>query len=199
MSDEINRQFDEALMAQARGLATDVQPERDLWPAIEAAIGDGAAGARQGGAPFAPWHRYLAQAAAVILLVGASSGLTYLAMGGDRHSVTPVASTTALPLDALPASFGSQYTLGPDFQDARRDLEGRLDVELEKLSPESRAEVEANIATIRKAIDEISQALSDEPDNVLLQELLLSSYQEELALMRQVNGITSHVMLRNDI
>ncbi len=198
MSDGTNKQFDDALMVQARSLATDVQPERDLWPAIEAAIGDDAAGANHGGAPFAPWHRYLAQAAAVILLVGASSGLTWLATS-DRHSVTPVASNTAVPLDALPASFGSQYTLGPGFQDARRDLEGRLDEELEKLSPEARAEVESNIATIRKAIDEISQALSDEPDNVLLQELLLSSYQEELALMRQVNGITSHVMLRNDI
>ena len=104
-----------------------------------------------------------------------------------------------MPLDVSAASFGNQYTLGPDFQDARRDLEGRLERELETvIAGGQRADVEANMQTIRTAINEISTALSEEPDNVLLQELLLSTYQEELALMRKVNGITSAVMLRED-
>lgn len=179
------------LMREARELPQDILPERDLWPSIEAGIDAPAPS-------FLPWQRYLAQAAAVVLLVGGSSGLTYLAVGGDANRVSPVVQSGSMPLDVSAASFGNQYTLGPDFQDARRDLEGRLERELERLSPAARADVEANMQTIRTAINEISTALSEEPDNVLLQELLLSTYQEELALMRKVNGITSAVMLRED-
>ncbi len=190
---------DDRLMELARGLAGDVQPERDLWPEIEAAIRDADARPRSDAAPsISPWNRYLAQAAAVVLLVGASSGLTYLAMDGRPSGVSPVAQTSEPFLEARSASFGNRYMLGPGFQDARRDLEVQLDRELSRLSPVARAEVEMNMLTIRNAIDEISVALADEPDNVLLQELLLSSYQEELALMRKVNGITSAVMLRED-
>ena len=199
MTDKNRNPADDRLMELARGLAGDVRPERDLWPEIEAAIRDADARPRADAAPsISPWNRYLAQAAAVILLVGASSGLTYLAMDGRPSGVSPVAQTSEPILEARSASFGNRYMLGPGFQDARRDLEVQLDRELSRLPPVARAEVETNMLTIRNAIDEISVALADEPDNVLLQELLLSSYQEELALMRKVNGITRAVMLRED-
>ena len=190
MTDRELEQFDDELMYAAGNLERDIQPPNDLWPGIEAAI--------ELPPRVSPWTKYLAQAAAVVLLVGASSGLTYLAVSGDRNSTT-VPQASVMQLNAVSASFGDRYTLGPDFQDARRDLESRLQTELERLSPEARAEVEENMRTIRTAIDEINQALANEPDNVLLQELLLSSYKEELAVMRQVNGITSTVMLRQDM
>ena len=193
MTENDHNQFDDELMARARDLAREIQPQRDLWAQIETAI------TRPASPSILPWTRYLAQAAAVILLVGGSSGLTYLAVSTDNAGVSPGTPTNGIQLNARSASFGNQYTLGPDFQDARRDLEGRLEQELERLSPEARSEVKMNMRTIRAAIDEINKALADEPDNVLLQELLLSSYQEELALMRKVNGITNVVMLRQDI
>ena len=141
----------------------------------------------------------LAQAAAVILLVGGSSLLTYLAVKDDASKVSPVAATNIQTLDAVSASFGGQYSLGPDFQDARRDLEGRLEQELERLSPEARDDVQASLETIRTAIAAINEALVEEPDNALLQELLMRSYREELAVMRRINGITNAVMYREDI
>jgi len=196
MRDDKQDRFDDDLTARARRLATDVQPDRDLWPGIEAALHDaGQAPARSRW----NWQVMLAQAAAVILLVGGSSALTWLAVKGDRSDLAPVAASNSLPLDVQMASFGNQYSLGPDFQDARRDLEGRLDRELAQLSPNARADVEANLKTIRTAIAEINAALAEEPDNSLLQELLLSSYREELAVMRNVNSITRAVMLREDI
>ncbi len=63
--------FDDKLMEAARSLETDVSPERDLWPAIENAIANPSRGR---------WNTMFAQAAAVVLLVGASSGLTYVVM-----------------------------------------------------------------------------------------------------------------------
>ena len=57
----------------------------------------------------------------------------------------------------------------------------------------------SNLNTIRKAIQELNDALAEEPDNVLLQDLLLSTYHEEMALMRRVDGIANSAMRRDDI
>ena len=193
MTDDIDKRLDE----MTGQLPRDVQPERDLWPDIAVALDrESTADARPRFETPPLWQRYLAQAAAVVVLVGGSSAMTYVAVKSDRSTLSPVAPVT---LNAEMANFGGQHTLGPGFQDARRDLQGRLDFELDRLSPEARAEVQANIDAIHAAIDEINTALVNEPNNALLQELLLSSYQEELALMRKVNGITRSVMLREDI
>lgn len=183
--------FDEQLMAKARQLSADIEPERDLWPEIKASIDSPA------DIVVPLWQRYLAQAAAVVFLIGGSSGLTYLAVKDDGR-MTEATPQVAMDLTARTASFGDRYTLGPGFQDARRGLQDQLDLELSRLSPAARDEVETNMQTIRTAIAEINTALANEPDNVLLQQLLLSSYREELALMRTVSDINNAVMLRED-
>ena len=188
---------DDDLMRMARGLATDVQPSRDLWPGIEAAIADtdGQADAR----PAVRWPRLMAQAAAVLLLVGGSSMITWLTMQDAAGPAEQVAATDTLTFRPVSGSFGSDYSLGPDFTDARNNLVAKLDEELERLPPATRAEVEKNIATIRAAIAEINIALAKEPENVLLQQLLLRTYNEELSVMRKVDLLTTSVMRREDI
>ena len=186
--------FEDELMARAVQLSEPVMPERDLWPEIEQVIS----------APLQPersaWSSVWAQAAAVILLVGGSSGLTYMTMSGGEDATLPIAAEApAFVFETASADFGSRYTLGPDFQDARRGIAAGLDDRLENLSPETREEVMQNIATIRNAIDDINIALTEEPDNVLLQELLIDTYRDELSMMIQVDGITSAAMRRGDI
>ena len=183
----INRE--DELTAIAGDLAREIAPERDLWPGIEAAIDEEQGSARGGWVP-----RYLAQAAAVVLLVGGSSGITYLAM---KDSVAPVQVAVTPDLVFEQASF-ARYDLGPGFQDARSRLRSQLDDELARLSPEARSEVEENLESIRLAIREINVALEAEPDNVLLQELLLRTYRDELTVMRRVGGLTQDVMTRNN-
>ena len=183
-----NQSFDDKLMEAARALETEVAPEHDLWPGIENAIAEPSR---------TRWNTVFAQAAAVLLLVGASSSLTYLAMPEKTPVATLVTDNTGLNYER--ASFGGHYTLGPGYQDARSSLKAQLDEQLERLSPEARAEVEKNIDTIRAAIDEINSALVDEPDNILLQELLLSTYREELSVMMKVDRVANAVMLRTDI
>ena len=145
-----------------------------------------------------------AQAAAVLLLVGGSSGMTYLAMteiANPELPVLPVASNPppGLQFEQVSASFGGLYHLGPEYQDARRSLSLTVDDELSRLTPEEREEVQKNIDVIRTAIDDINTALVREPDNALLQKLLINTYREELDLMMRVNGITSAAMRRGDI
>lgn len=184
----------DALMAAAAALPKDISPGRDLWPGIEKAL-----------VRNKPWveprnrHGMFAQAAAVLLMIGASSGLTYLAVKDGSSPVSPVVTGVERVFEPVSGSFGSRYTLGPDFLEARNALAERLEGEMQKLSPESRAVVQKSLDSIHEAIVEINQALAEEPDNVLLQDLLLRTYHEEVALMQQVGGIRNSAMNRTDI
>lgn len=180
---------DDKLTAAARQLATEISPERDLWPEIESAIET----------PLpqrARWKPMFAQAAAVVLLIGASSGLTYLAVKDDGSAVVP---SYGAGLNVELATFGNTYALGWDYQAARADLMSELAVELERLSPEERADVEKSLEVLRGAIDEINAALEQDPDNTLLQDILMKTYHEELNVMRKVGSVTRSVMSRSDI
>lgn len=177
---------DDEMIARARELSTEISPQQDLWPGIEAAIRRPKVSA---------WTPRLAQAAAIVLLIGASSGLTWLTTKDQVQVVEVVPAGLVFEQ----ASFGGRYALGVGYQEAHRDLEAQLDTELQRLSPEAREEVETNLAMIRGAIGQINAALAKEPDNSLLQELLVQTYREELALMQRVGGLTQHVMSRRDI
>lgn len=182
----MTEQSDDKLMSSARQLSTDIRPDHDLWPGIAAAI--------ERPAP-RRWTPMLAQAAAVVLLIGASSAVTYVTMK-DQQTMSVIASPE---LVFEQASFGGRYHLGPGFQDARNSLMADLDVELLRLSPESRATVETNLKLIHGAIFEMNKALEEEPDNAALQQRLLRAYRDELAFLRRVSRLTRNVMMRNDI
>jgi hypothetical protein len=199
-SDDIDYERDELILA-ARRLPAGITPERDLWPGIARAIEDTAreqkGPALSRGRP--GWNRIFAQAAAVVLLVGGSSGVTWFAMKQDAQPLATAPSAGTLRFEPVAGSFGSQYHLGPEFLDARNELAARLEEELARLSPATRHEVETNLETIRAAILEINLALAEEPDNALLQRLLINAYRDELAVMSRVDGIASSVMRRSDI
>ena len=182
----MNDDRDDKLIAAASRLATEISPQRDLWPGVEEAISQ---------PKRSRWTPMLAQAAAIVLLIGASSGLTYVVVKDQGQAVDVVPANLIFEQ----ASFGGRYTLGVEYQEAHGDLVAQLDVELARLSPEARADVEVNMTIIRNAIAQINAALTEEPDNALLQELLLKAYQEELALMQRVGGLTQYVMSRKDI
>lgn len=175
---------DDELIAAASGLSTEISPDQDLWPGIAEALAQ-------------PRRRrwMLAQAAAVVLLIGASSGVTYLVVK-DEPQLVPVVMQE---LQFERAAFGAEHTLGSIYRSAQGDYQKQLDQQLERLSPEARTEIERNLTLIRTAIAQINAALEENPDNILLQDLLVKSYREQHALMRRVGNLTQHVMMRKDI
>jgi hypothetical protein len=185
----MNEERDDKLTAAARQLATEVQPQRDLWSDIELAITETEPQRSR-------WTPMFAQAAAIVLLVGASSGLTYLAVKDDQPVMIP---QPAPEYTFKRAAFGSDYTLGVDYLDTRAEVIAQFEQEVERLSPEERQDIEQSLEVIRGAIDDINAALLQDPDNALLQDLLMKTYHEELIVMRKVGDVTQSVMSRRDI
>ena len=192
MNNSDETKFDEELTRLAATLQPEVSPDRDLWPAIEQAIAKPAERATT------IWNTPWAQAAAVVLLVAGSSGITYVAVRDDAPVSSVVIDSTNI-FETVSGDFGRKYTLGNEYLDAHSELQNELDDKLQFLSPEARDEVVKNLDTIRAAIKDINQALAAEPDNMLLQELLLSAYHGEISLMKKVDGIANSAMRRNDI
>jgi len=57
---------------------------------------------------------------------------------------------------------------------------------LKSLPPQTRQQVLASLATIHRSMQQIQQALGQEPANALLQELLIDTYQDEMRVLTAV-------------
>jgi hypothetical protein len=158
-------------------LGRDIPPGRDLWPAIAAAIeADKAASA----APpvdarrRAMWRPVAGLAASVALVaIGVLIG-----RGITTSPGTPVAATTA------PAS---EPALMPAAYRQQRDaLLVEVNTKLAAMPQIEREKVAASLATLQRSIAEIEAALGRDPANALLQELFVSSCQEEMRALTSV-------------
>jgi hypothetical protein len=90
----------------------------------------------------------------------------------------------------MPAAFGPTGQLDPEYVAARRLLTRTLDRRIAALSPSARAKLEFNLGEMRRAADEINAALAEQPGDPLLEELLLKTYQDELAVLSNVSQLT---------
>lgn len=180
-----------------------VAPERDLWPGIRAQLeqaqpGQDAAAPPQAWASSRRWMRL----AAGLLLVAASSAITFVLTQQAAHKEVQAARLAASQqlqqapvLPAMPASFGGGQ-LGKGYTQARAALDVEFKRHLASLPPVTRAKLERSLADLRKAASEISSTLAQHPNDPLLQELLLSTYQSELALLGSVGEMTVPTLLK---
>lgn len=177
-----------------RELPRGIEPGRDLWSGIAARIDE-----RADPAPVSEPRRsaWFWQAAAAVALVAASSLLTASLLDRDRpagQAVITVAPSNpvATSQDAvgMPAAFGPAGTLDPEYLAARKQLTQMLDRRIATLPPSARAKLEFNLGEMRRAADEINAALAAQPGDPLLEELLLKTYQDELAVLSNVSQLT---------
>ena len=196
MTDEVRRDRgdDERLDAGLRSLPRSIEPGRDLWPGIEARLEP------RRSARARPGWSWPAQAAAALLLVAASSLLTARFVDPRRDEGTMTSGPAAVATDAgragatvVPAAFGPGARLDPEYVAARHQLTAMLESRVARLPASTRVKLEANLAELRRAADEINVALAGQPGDPLLQELLLKTYQDELAVLANVNQLTDAV------
>jgi hypothetical protein len=160
-------------------LAQSVPPPRDLWPAISAAIesdrtaNPAAAGTRRYG-----WRPAAALAAAVALVtVG-----VYIGRAMSPAVTTTVAQQPTRTAEAIPTAFERDA----NYRKQRDALMADVQKRLASMPAPEREKVSASLNPLRRSITEIEAALGRDPANSLLQELLVSSCQEEMRALTAV-------------
>jgi len=173
-------------------LPREVRPERDLWSGIRADI-ESSAPLVPATSASRPWMRL----AAGFLLMVASSVVTYVITQQaaqekvlQAQHAAEVTVRQAPAVAVMPASFGGQEAMSAEYLRARTTLDAEFQRQVATLPPVTRAKLERNLADLRRAASEISATLAEHPSHPLLQELLLSTYQSELALLGSVTNMS---------
>jgi hypothetical protein len=169
------------LLAKASELPQEIEPSRDLWPAIRAKLTVQA----QSDQRRINWPMALA---AGFVVASVSALLTWSLMRdpGPAAGDSALAQVVATPAELVPVNYGPDSALGAAQLKARDDLLTQFRKRIDQLPPETRATVVKNIAIIQRAADEIGAALAQDPASGLLNGLLLSTYRDELKIYSQV-------------
>jgi len=159
-------------------LKQDVPPARDLWPAIAAAIeADRAAVAAPPVRRRAAWMPAAGMAAAVALVtLGVFIGRAIAPPAGTSVASNPLAQTPYKQVGLVDAKYQQQ----------RDALFAEVQAKLATMPAVERDKVKASLDTLQKSIKDIEAALGRDPANALLQELLVSSCQEEMRALTVV-------------
>jgi hypothetical protein len=163
-------------------LPRDIPPARDLWPAIAEAIqADLATKAVPHTRRRAGWMPAAGLAASVVLVaVGVFIGRNIRLDGaGPMPNTVPIADSGSAGM--LRASLRQAA-----YEKQRDQLWTEVQAKLATMSPAEREKVGASLNALKKSMQEIQDALGQDPANALLQELLVSTSQEEMRVWTTV-------------
>jgi len=191
MSDKDSPLSAAQLDARVAGLEPEIQPAAALWDAIGQQLDDvSSASATRAPAvvvPLAPRRAWPEWAVAAAFVAATVAFITFDFLDEDVPQTTLAAeqnqSATRL------ASFETHAGYGSELIRVRQQLRTELRMALEELSPATRQVVVENLTRIEEARAEIETALAQEPGNRLLEQLLLTSYTNELTLLHEFTGV----------
>jgi len=172
----------DALLAQ---LPRALPPERDLWPGIEAAIRPAARRSLRRTWPYA-----LAAGLAVVVVA---------VLLGGRASPPPVEVARVAPAVGRPATGDVSREVVArenEYRATRAALQRTYEERLALLSPGTRARIETDLASIRRAQADIRRALAADPGSRVLLRLYDSTTQQEFDLYSIVGRNTEPVATR---
>jgi len=191
MSDKFTHRSDgDPLDRALASLPREIAPDNDLWLNICTEID--ASPAPLSSRPSRSSPMWLRLAAGVLLVVGSSLTTYVITRQVAQENVLQAQRAAEMQkpvVPAMPASFGGQQALGAEYLQARESLDAEFQRQIATLPPVTRARLERNLADLRRAASEISATLAEHPSHPLLQELLLSTYQSELALLGSVTDM----------
>jgi hypothetical protein len=173
MKDRLQESLDE----QLANLPRDIPPAASLWPGISARLSYRARRAR----PMV-WA-----AAAGVASACLASALTWAVLHGRLESPAAQPAARAPSFDE---PRNARYVA------ARDNLELNFRERLALLEPATRAQIEASLAVIRRAHEDIRKALASDPASPVLEQLWQSTWHDELDLYDHVVRATQPTMTR---
>jgi hypothetical protein len=158
-------------------LPRDIVPPGNVWPGIAARLSG-----RTRRAPPMALAAAIAMAAA-----GLASFFTWAVL--ESRSVPRVIQTVA-------ATSSFEEPRDPKYVLARDAVEKTFRERLELLEPATRAKIEASLAVIQKAHEDIRKALAADPQSPVLEQLWESTWHDEFDLYDRVVQATQPTMTR---
>ena len=194
-----------SLLASASQLPKAVLPPNDIWADLRTALNSRkdvalpTAGENAHRPPAIAARPRLSPkfvamlAAAAVILIALSSGITALVLKQDRAVAIQVPGGTTVPAPqrspaVLPASFRQTEN---EYNRTIDELKQAVDTQRDRLSPETIRTVDHSLAVVDSAIAEARAALIADPNNQMLMDLLSTSYQRKLDLLRRTSELGS--------
>ena len=183
----------ERVRAQVAQLPTAVDPPPEAWTAIRSAILQPESltsdVARHTENKFRRRQIMTVAAVAVIAAIVSSAGTALYI--NSRHSEQSVAGLAASSREAAtPAVLAAFTTEENNYLRTAATLQDLLDQQEASLAPETVAQLKASLHTIDEAILEARTALSRDPANRLLMDMVSSNYRQKVDLLRRSTEIT---------
>jgi anti-sigma factor RsiW len=174
------------LVERAGDLPASIDPPPAAWTALRSRLSDGRS--RTAGRPSTRWVRdWGLRAAAALILVAGSSGLTVLALRTRTAERTPGSPDWPLALPvALPASL---VAVDRSYAAVVDELTATLAVQRARLAPSTVATLERTLRVIDEAIAEARAALAADPGNRALLDVLSANYEQKVQLLRRASEL----------
>lgn len=181
-----------SLTANLGSLPIALPPERDLFPAITARIDAGEVPGRAspGSSLRARRNRLAAAAVALIAITSlvtatlerrmrTAEAPSALRIGSEGGARSAGASAAAVEFSGLEASY----------RDAVREILAALEVRRQELSPSTVRILEESLVVIDRALAEARAALARDPGDPVVREVLVTTYEQKLDLLRRTAEI----------
>lgn len=150
------------ILWQLRALPRELEPGRDLWPAVASGIAQRAPRRRN----HLRWIAPLAMAASVLLTVGIVSNAQHAAKSPAVDPAGAIASQVVAR---------ESRAITDEYQAALRQFDG---------APVA-AEAKPTLKTLDKSVEQIRRAIADDPDSMFLLEQLRRTYELRLTLTQR--------------
>ncbi len=178
------------LNALVRQLPREIDPPADAWMSIRSEIDKTRPGESYTGTRRAIWQRPMFLAAAAVALVAVSSIMTAAVLGWDAGITRPRIVTASQrpqskPQEPGPATLAEFASVENDYISTANQLSAVLESESNTLSPETVAKLKESLRIIDAAIIEARRALAADPGNRALIDMLNTSYNQKLDLLRR--------------
>ena len=190
MSNQTDNPWDggDPLARAHKRLPTDIAPALDLWPGVAAAI------AAEPPAAFNRTRAWTLRIAAGVACVALGAALGYgVLVQRFAARVAPPGTDTAKIARQVDSWLVKPVMLDAGYQKARAQLAGEFFRRIATLPTADRAKVEKGLREIEDGLRDLNDALKSNPNSILLQQLALSAYQQELEYMQNVTSLTETV------
>jgi hypothetical protein len=193
--DDLDEESLRRLQAETARLPRDIEPPRGAWEAIRAEIDSSPHVAARAPMRVSYWQRPAFLAAAAMLLIVGSSTLTAIALGrrdastrraqGDSAVTQRETQAPRTAANTTPATLAEFTAVENEYIGTANRLSAMLESEDLQLAPETMAKLKESLRVIDNAILEARQALAQDPSNKALIDMLSTSYEQKVDLLKR--------------